>query len=280
MEMISASKMKKMQDRLVKSRPFRDKISEILGKLVKTGVGRDNPLFKAADTNANSLIIVLTGNRGLCGGYNTNIIENSLTFRDKLKSENGKEAGFKIIGQKGINYFKSYNIPMTGFSANPDDKISLEYASVLAKEMISMFERNEAGEIYISYTKMISSASHKPAIHKLLPLSINDFLTGDTDADKENNSEDLQDKYAEYIIEPDPESLFKYLLPFYFNILIYSLFLESGYSEQNARRASMKNATDAANDMVKNLTIKYNRTRQSKITNEIAEIVGGASALE
>jgi F-type H+-transporting ATPase subunit gamma len=153
---------------------------------------------------------------------------------------------------------------------NPEEKLTFDDAASLGSELRNLFLSGEFHEVYISYTKVISSSSQKPAMIKLLPILLEE--------------EEIKDLYPgsqlEYYFEPNPYSIFSYIIPLYLKVRIYTCFLETSFSEQFARRVAMKNATDASADMIRELTISYNRARQAKITNEIAEIVGGAAALK
>jgi F-type H+-transporting ATPase subunit gamma len=274
MEMISTSKMKKMQGRLVNSKPYEEKLEQIIGVILDSEPAViDESWFKSSKIISKKLILMITGNRGLCGGYNTNVIKDTISFRDKLIREENTDVLLRAIGKKGINYFKFINLPMQKSEINLEDKITFKDAEKLGIELSNLFKSEEVNEIFISYTKMVSSASYKPAIYRLLPLSIDEIgkaipIVGGK-------------KFrGKYIFEPDPNAMLSSFIPQYISLKLYINLMESGYAEQNARRAAMKNATDAANEMVRNLTVKYNRARQAKITNEIAEIVGGAAALE
>ncbi len=276
MEMISTSKMKKMQVRLSKSKPYEKKLEHILLTLFDSGFSAPDDTFLKIQKGkelSTKLILMITGNRGLCGGYNTNVIENTLSFRDQLMTEGNTQVMLRIIGKKGINYLKFINLPVYKSEINLEDKITFNDAKKLAYELMEVYKTEELNEIYLSYTKVLSSASYKPAIHRLLPVSIEEMQ-------KEIPIEERHGLRAKYIFEPGADKMLTSLLPLYITNKLYMCLLESGYAEQNARRAAMKNATDAATEMVRDLTIKYNRARQAKITNEIAEIVGGASALE
>ncbi len=274
MEMISTSKMKKMQTRLSNSKPYEKKLEQVIGAILDSGLPiTDDSLLKKSKIVTKKLILMITGNRGLCGGYNTNVIENTLSFKDQLTIEEDAQVMVQVIGKKGIGYFKFINLPMHKFEINPEDKLTFKDAEKLGSELIDLFKNEMVNEIYVSYTKVLSSASYKPTIYRLLPLSVEDI-------DKNISGKETRKSRTRYIFEPDPNEMLSSFLPLYINLKLYTNLLESGYAEQNARRAAMKNATDAANDMVRNLTIKYNRARQGKITNEIAEIVGGAAALE
>jgi F-type H+-transporting ATPase subunit gamma len=273
MEMISTSKMKKMQLRLSKSRPYGKKLEQVICTLFDSGLtSADNVLLKTNKIITKKLILMITGNRGLCGGFNTSVINNSLSLKDNLLNEGSTDVLFQLIGKKGINYFKFINAPVYKQQLNPEDKITFNDVQKLSTELIDLFKSGEISEIYVSHTEVVSSASYKPSIYKLLPVSPEDIQ-------KKINPSDRHGLKREYIIQPEPDKMLSSLLPQYITIRLYLSLLESGYAEQNARRAAMKNATDAADEMVRNLTTKYNRARQAKITSEIAEIVGGASAL-
>jgi len=270
MEMVSTAKMKKMQQRLEMSMPANLKINEIISNLMGTGVAAlEHPLFREVADPSRILILTITGNRGLCGSFNSNVIDNSVNFRDKLVDE-GKEVLNYVIGKKGINYFKFINVPVYKSMPNPEDKMNSDSAAKLSDELRELFLTGEVHEVYISYTKVVSSTSQQPEIIRLLPISPDSYSGKDPVKETE---------ITEYIYEPSVGRVFFYLLPLYLRIKIFSCFLESAFSEQFARRVAMKNATDASDDMIRGLTISYNRARQAKITNEIAEIVGGAAAL-
>ena len=256
------------------SRPYEKKLEQVIYTLLNSGIAaEDNRLLKTSKIATKKLILMVTGNRGLCGGYNTNVIDNTISFKDTLKAEDDSDVLLHVIGKKGINFFKFINMAMYAFGINPEDKISFSDAEKLGQGLIDQFKSEKVKEVYISYTQVVSSATYKPTIVKLLPLSIEDI-------EKDISDEDKRKLRSRYIFEPDPAAMLSSLLPQYIILKLYISLLESGYAEQNARRVAMKNATDAANDMVRNLTVKYNRARQAKITNEIAEIVGGAAALE
>ncbi|MCP4131887.1 MAG: ATP synthase F1 subunit gamma [bacterium] len=271
MEMVATAKMKKQQGRLEMSKPYELKVNEIIANLMASDVGSSgNPLFTEVDNPSKALILMITGNRGLCGSYNTNVIDNSLALKEKLIGE-GVEALNYVVGKKGINYMNFMKESMFKTLENPDDKFSFEEAAKIGTELQELFLTGEVHEVYISYTKVLSSSSQKPAILKLLPISPS--MEGE-----HHESMDLEP--ANYIFEPNPAKIFSYILPLYLKVKIFTCFLESSFSEQFARRVAMKNATDASGEMIKELTVTYNRARQAKITNEIAEICGGAAALE
>nr|MDA3824093.1 ATP synthase F1 subunit gamma [Bacteroidales bacterium] len=270
MEMVSSAKMKKVQKRLETSKPYEGKVNEIISNLVSTGVtATHNPLFIEAANPSRALILQITGNRGLCGSFNTNIIDNTLKLKDKLASD-GIEAQIYSVGKKGTNFFNFINQPVFKSEENLDDKLTFEYVTNLGNMLTRFFETREFHEVYVSYSKVNSSTNQRPDIIKLLPIA----------PDLEEQTDVLGGSTRDYIFDPNPDRIFSYILPLYIKVKLFTCFLESSFSEQFARMVAMKNASDASSDMVKELTISYNRARQAKITNEIAEIVGGAAALE
>ena len=270
MEMVATAKMKKMHQRVEMAKPYDQKVNEILVNLFNTGVTvLDDPHFREVDNPSRILIFQITGNRGLCGSYNTNVIENTLSFKDKLADEN-KETLLYVVGKKAIGFYNFMKTPMYKSMLNPEDKLTFEDAVNIGNELRNLFISGEVHEVYLSYTRVISSSSQKPAVIKLLPILIEE--------------EEIKDLYSgshlEYYFEPNPVQIFSYIIAMNLKMRLYTCFLESSFSEQFARRVAMKNASDASAEMIRDLTISYNRARQAKITKEIAEIVGGAAALK
>lgn len=271
MEMVATAKMKKMLDRLSMSKPYSNKIDQIIANLRESGVETVmDPLLQERREPSRILLILVTGNRGLCGGFNTNIIDTALSFKNKLAVEEGKEVLLYMIGKKGNGYLKFIKEPIYKYMQNLEDKLTFSDASQMGNELIGLFINGEVDEVYLCSTRVVSSSSQRPVISKLLPIT----------PERQEIERAPSEFHVQYIFEPSPFKIFSSLLPLYVKVKIYTCLLESGYSEQFARRVAMKNATDAATEMVRELTIRYNRVRQAKITNEIAEIVGGASALE
>ncbi|MCX7679731.1 MAG: ATP synthase F1 subunit gamma [Spirochaetes bacterium] len=273
MEMVSTSKMKKMQDRLLKTQPYLRKIENIILNIRESAVEElSGTLFDERAKPQRILLFLIAGNRGLCGGYNANVIDFALRFKRRLELEEGKEVLLYVMGKKAINYCKFSKIATFKTIINPEDKISFEESAQMGEELINLFQSGEIDEAHFAYTKIITSATQKPAIERVLPVRIE--IPG---SEFELRKSEFK---ADYIFEPTPYEVLNMLLPLYVKVKLFTCILESGFSEQFARRVAMKNATDAATDMVRELTIRYNRARQAKITKEIAEIVGGASALE
>lgn len=270
MEMVATSKMKKMQDRLNQSKPYEHKVNEIIKNLMAAGFSTiQHPLFREVAQPNRCLVLQISGNRGLCGSYNTRVLDRTLELKEQLESE-GKEVLLYVIGKKAVSFYNFIKTSMFKSSQNSEDKFSFDEAAKLGEELTKFFLSGEIHEVYVSYTKVYSFANQRPEVIKLLPIS----------PEMEIDYDALPNANMDYIFEPNPAEIFSYILPLYIKVKLYTCFLESSYSEQFSRRVAMKNATDAAKDMIKELTVTYNRVRQDKITTEISEIVGGAAALE
>lgn len=270
MEMVATSKMKKVQGRLGQSKPYEIKVNQIISNLMAAGFSTiQHPLFKEVAQPSRSMILQISGNRGLCGSYNSRVLEKTIDFKEQLESE-GKEVMMYVIGKKASTYYNFIKMPMQKFGLNLEDKFSFNDAAKLGDELTKLFVSGEVHEVYVSYTKVFTTSNQKPEIIKLLPIV--------PELEIDHNA--LPMANMDYIFEPNPADIFSYILPLYLKVKIFTCFLEASYSEQFARRVAMKNATDAAKEMIKELTITYNRVRQDKITTEISEIVGGAAALE
>lgn len=273
MEMVSTSKMKKLQQRLSMCKPYDRKVNEIISNLLSSGISvSENPLFTPAEKVSKIMVLMITGNRGLCGSYNTNVINSTISFKRKMAAE-GKDVQIYSIGKKGTNFLSFSKQPSSKSAMNPDDKLTFSDATGIGTELTEMFLKGEVHEVYIAYTKVVTSSNQKPAMIKLLPIT-------STEEVKNVQEHTSGMSKADYIFEPDAGSIFSYILPLYIKVKLFTCFLESSFSEQFSRRVAMKNATDASSDMIKELTISYNRVRQAKITKEISEIVGGAAAIE
>ena len=273
MEMVSTAKMKKAQDRYEMTKPYDSKIGEIISNLLSSGASvEENPFFKQLKKPTRALILQFTSNRGLCGSFNTNIINQTLSLKKKLNSE-GVEVLLYVVGKKGIGYLSFIKEKIFKSALNKETKFTFSDASDLGVELTSMFLEAEVDEVYISYSKVNSSVNQRPDIIKIFPIT--------SDIDKNNmNSPRNTGISSSYIYDPNPWKIFSYIIPLYVKVRILSCFLQTSFSEQFARRVAMKNASDASTDMIRELTISYNRARQARITKEISEIIGGAAGLD
>lgn len=263
MELVATAKLKRARKKLEQSKPYYNKIYESIREIVANSKGIRHEFIEKREIN-NTLYIVLTGDRGLAGGYNSNVCklaEN--TIQDKSKT--------KIIcmGSKGKLYFakRGYKIPyeMTGISETPE----LSNAQVVGEKAVEMYKAGEIDEVKLVFTEFISTINYKPMVLDLLPLVL------DNEEENEEPEETIIFRY-----EPSPESVLNYLIPKYIASVIYGATIEAAASEQGSRRVAMESATDNAEEMIDDLNLMYNRARQASITQEITEIVSGADALE
>ena len=269
MEMISTVKMKKIQGMLDKAKSFDMRMTGILNNLFSVkGVDYSASLLQGPNYPSRALVFEIVGNRGLCGSFNSSIIKNTAQFIEELYIKEDKECSVYSVGKKGMSHYAFTKQSCYKAVPHPADSISFKDAANFGEELKNLFLKSEFHEIYLSYSKVLSHSSQKPEIIKLLPVS--------------STADDYDDMKSSlnYYFEPDPDKVFECMLPLFLKVKIYRCFLETSYSEFFARRVAMKNATDASNEMINDLTVAYNRARQAKITNEMLEIIGGVAGLE
>ena len=263
MEMVAASKMRKAQERMRAARPYSDKIRNIAANL-----SHANPEYTHAfmQTNESAVtgFIVVTTDKGLCGGMNTNILR-AVTGKLKEAQAAGKKAQAVAIGNKGLGFLNRVGAQVVSHATQLGDKPQLEKLIGPVKVMLDAYSEGKVGAVYLCYTKFINTMRQEPVIEQLLPLK-------DMQADKTAHSWD-------YIYEPDAQSVIDDLLVRYTEALVYQAVAENMASEQSARMVAMKAATDNAGSVIGELKLVYNKTRQAAITKELSEIVAGAAAV-
>lgn len=265
MKMVAASKLKRAHDDIVAARPYADKMSDIMNNLVAR-VGRDaHPLlYKKGDSKAE--LVVITSDRGLCGGFNSNVIR---AAEDFIKKNVGNTITLNIIGKKAKDYFKRRNLDIRQERPVGSGRPNYSMAAEIGKEIVDSYIKGAFDETYLLYSEFKSALSQKPVIQKLLPIERKEAA--------ESAGEYI---YDECIYEPSQKAILAELLPKYVEVRIFRALLESQASEHGARMAAMDSATKNAKEMISSLTLTYNRFRQAAITKELMEIVGGAEALK
>lgn len=256
MEMVAASKMKKAQERALQGKPYAQKIYEATLELAGRVDTKLNPLLQQGNPDGKTLVVLISTNKGLCGGLNTTL------FR-KVYTEHGKDTKIEYItvGKKGQSFVRG-----TGKALQADfsETTPFDYSiPSLTKIIVEGFINGTYKEVFVAYNAFVNALKQEPQIKKILPLSIN--IPKDMDVET--------DKFSEFLIEPDPADVLNSLLPHYLENQLRSSVWEAEASEHSARMIAMKNATDAALDLMDNLTLMYNKARQEKITFEIADIV-------
>lgn len=262
MEMVSAAKLRQVQEAVQLSKPYLAKMVEMLGNISQSARWIKHPLLAQRPVKRTGYL-VLTSDRGLAGPFNAQIIRLALSeFRKKDKSSYTVYA----VGSKGRDFFKRQGYPLGGEVIGLPDTPT--YASIgdLASTIVEAYAAEEFDELYLVYNEFVNAVTQIPTVKKVLPLS--------------NDVTATSGKAPQYLFEPDAETVFKELLPRYAETLMYQALLDSKASEHGARMTAMGNATEVANEMVDNLTLALNRARQAAITTQIVEIVGGAEALK
>jgi F-type H+-transporting ATPase subunit gamma len=224
------------------------------------------------------VVILLTSDRGLCGAFNANLVRQAQGLIAELKAQ-GRRLEFIVQGKKGIGAFKYLNLPMAERLAGVSDKPSFARAEEIAGKLLSAYQDMKVDEVYLVYATFKSATSQVPKHEMLLPLA---GLRGEESAAQlkaGGGARAAQAVGAGFLFHPDPKTILAQVLPLVVKMALFTAMLENAASEHAARRVAMKNATDNADEMIKLLTRKYNRARQGKITQEIAEIVGGSNAL-
>ena len=258
MKMVSAAKLRKAQLKLNAARPYAHQLQGVLERLAQVQMDEVHPLLKKRPVQK-VVYVVITADRGLCGGYNSNLIRKTVG----LIAETPQEVKLVTVGRKGRDYFRRGKIEfLAEFVALGDDP-SYNQAKEIAQKVVRLYEQGEADEVYLMYTEFVSAINARPTQVKLLPIE---------------KPEGKQSK--QYIFEPSPEEILTSLLPKYVETQIFRSILEGKASEQGARMTAMSSATDNAKDMIDRLSLIMNRARQAAITKEISEIVGGAAALD
>ena len=257
MEMVAASKLRQAQNRITASRPYFQILSDTISSIVAMNQDFTSPYLNKREGNR-VLFVVIAGDRGLAGGYNSNIIKLAAAAME------GKEPAVLPIGKKAVDYFRSkgYRLLTDTYAEAADVDIGdcFSIAKLLSREYLA----GNFDEIHIAYTNFVSVLSQSPALRQLLPLN------------RQEHTAPASRMITLY--EPDPESVFASIVPEYLGGIVYGALCESRCAEQAARRTAMDSATSNAEDMIADLSLKYNRARQAAITQEITEIVAGAEA--
>lgn len=268
MELISASRIAKAQERVAAARPYSERITDVIRNLAAAGAGGDSPLLNPRAEVTTVAYVVVSADRGLAGGYNSTVIRAAERAMAADQAE-GRQTALITVGKKATGYFRfrGWDIAasFTGFSDQP----SYEDARTVSSYVAEKFESGEYSEVHVAYTKFLSLGSQVALVSQYMPLDASSI----TDAEADGAPP------ADYEFEPAPATILDRLLPRYAEARLYAAFLDAAASEHAARQRAMKSATENAEDMIIKLSRVMNRARQDAITTEIMEIVGGAEAL-
>ena len=270
MELIATARFKKAMDRASAATAYTARISQLVKDLSQSGLEVSHPLLEPHENPRHAPLLVLTANRGLCGGYNGNGIRGGLARHSEL-NESMEQLTFEVSGKRGISAMKFRNVATDAEFTQLDDQPGFEEVEVLANRYLEAYAAGTLDRLDVAYTRFITSARQEATVETLLPLGA---LETDEAADTDSRGESM------YEFLPSAERILEEVVPSSFKVKLFKCFLDAAVSEQIARMVAMKSATENADDMIKNLSMTYNRARQSQITGEIMEIIGGVEALK
>lgn len=266
MEMVAASKMRKAQERMRSARPYAEKIGNIAAELAKANPEYRHPfLVKNEEAKAVGMVVVTT-DKGLCGGLNTNLLRAATAKLKELETA-GQKAEVVAIGGKGLGFMNRIGAKVVAHATQLGDQPHIEALIGPVKVLLDAYAEGKLSAVYLCYTQFINTMKQEVKVHQLLPLKASDMATG------------TQGHSWDYIYEPDAPTVINELLMRYTEALVYQAVAENMASEQSARMVAMKAATDNAGTLIGELKLVYNKTRQAAITKELSEIVSGAAAV-
>ncbi len=264
MEMVATSKLKRCSDRVYAARPYGAALEEIVRALYDPELAGRFPLMRRPDEIGTVAILLLTANRGLAGAFNVNLIRKAREVLDESRAQ-GRHVELHVVGKKGISFFRFQGEEMASRDTSLTDYPSPEDAERLVSGLQERFETGELDQVYVVGSRFNSPLSTPPEAREILPI---------------RPPEGERTPPENYLLSPSGDLILARLLPLYIRNQVFQALLETAAAEQGARRVAMKNATDNASEMLDELKLSYNRVRQAQITQEIAEIVGGAAAFE
>jgi F-type H+-transporting ATPase subunit gamma len=272
MELIATARFKKALDRATEADAYTRKIAELAADLSKNAGDVSHPLLATRPVKR-SLLLVVTANRGLCGGYNGSVIREAMVAVRAYRAANAP-FDLEVAGKRGIAFFKFQGLARAAEYTNFEDKPTFAEVDVLAGRLIDLFVTGQVDEVKVAYMKFQNAARQTPVVETLLPLSsVAAEPAAGTAAPAGGNRVD-------YEFLPDAGEILEELVPAALKVRLFKVFLDAAVSEQIARRVAMKAATENAGDLIKDITRLYNRTRQANITREISELIGGSEALK
>lgn len=272
MQLIATAQYQLAYKKASATKPYSEKLAEMVGNLTRAAAGLDHPLIKVPESNERAALVLITSSRGLCGGYNTNLLHKAVGYLDGLEND-GLHVDVIVARKKGIAYFDFIGRDIAEKLPDIADMPAFGEIEALANKLMGRFIAGEIDSAYVAYTHFYGTTRQIPTMAQLLPLTVEASATeGDEEASQGAKS-------VEFEFSPAPEEILGELLPSSVRMRLYQAFTESAVSEQMARMVAMTQATDAAEKKIKQLTQDYNRARQTAITMELLDIVGGANAL-
>jgi F-type H+-transporting ATPase subunit gamma len=275
MELIATARFKKAMDRASAATAYTDRMTKLVHDLLSSGLEVSHPLLAERETVRNATLLVLTANRGLCAGFNGNV-QRAGFHRWLELQQTVPNCRMEIVGKRGIAAFKFRGIQADATFTHFEDKPAFDEVDVLASRYLDEYARGRLDRLDVAYTKFISISRQQVSVETLLPLSA---IGGAPSEQAQSPSQSETGRRAIYEFLPSPESILEEVVPASFKVKLFKCFLDSAVSEQIARMVAMKSATENAGDLIKQLSRDYNRARQTQITSELMDIIGGAEAL-
>lgn len=272
MELIATARFKKAMDRASAATSYTNRISQLVKDLAQSGLKVSHPLLEERPEAKKSLLLVLTANRGLCGGYNSSVIRTGMSRHQELSAEM-ESLRLEVSGKRGVSAMKFREIPVDESFTHFEDQPKFDEVELIANRYLEEYTSGKIDRVDVAYTQFISSSKQIATVETILPLSSLEGVSDDGGGE-DNRSASM------YEFFPSAESILEEVVPTSFKVKLFKCFLDAAVSEQIARMIAMKSATENANDIIKQLSMTYNRARQSQITGEIMEVIGGAQALE
>lgn len=269
MELIATARFKKAMDRASEAAAYTRKISELVSDLSQANLEFHHPLLEKHETEKNSVLLVLTSNRGLCGGYNSGVLKSALKRYQDLNTS-GQNVRLEVSGKRGISFLKFQGTSASQTYTHFEDRPTFEEVDELASRYISEYIEGKIDRLDVAYTEFVSASRQEAVVQSLLPIG----------ALESSETESPTSQNYDYEFLPSAQEILEEIVPTAFKARLFKCFLDAAVSEQIARMVAMKGATENANEMVGTLSAQYNRARQTQITSEILEIIGGAAALE
>jgi len=267
LQTVSAVKFRKAEARVKKARAYADNVEQMMRDVARSASG-DSPLLAGREVRR-IVVATMTADRGLAGGFNAQVLRRTARFRAEKEGE--ADLGQVASGRKSVAFFRFRNVELDHVYTGYTDSPTYEQAREIGRALTGLFEDEQADEVYLIYNRFESALSQRPVLKRLIPVAAEEEESGEDEERNDNLA------YMEYV--PDPETVLQELVPRYVETMVWQALLEGAAGEHGARMTAMKNATDNANDLAKNLTLQMNKARQAQITNEIIEIAAGADAL-
>jgi F-type H+-transporting ATPase subunit gamma len=272
MELIATARFKKAMDRASAATAYTTRIIKLVSDLAQAGLKVSHPLLEGRESPQHGILLVLTANRGLCGGYNSSVIRAAIARQAEIQPS-VPDLKLEVSGKRGISAFKFRKIPLSQSFTRFEDQPRYLDVEQIANRYLEAYVSGQLDRLDVAYTKFLSISKQVSVVETLLPLG---SLGGEEKAEKAENA--AGESMYEFL--PSAESILQEVVPMSFKVRLFKCFLDAAVSEQIARRVAMKAATENAADLIKRLTQQYNRARQARITKEISELIGGAEALK